>query len=149
VTIGLAATVIPGCEGCIYDLVCPLFPAASAAQEKFYGKCPTGPPPRQRDHRVSAKVVEYTDPPGVPGTWSPSASSYAVHGVLVYNGLAALSACFLPPVEQSICQAMMSSFERRYTEAATQRPHERRHTWWRSHLQGWGSLSGALPKPPP
>lgn len=102
----------PSCLGCMLDLVCGLFPAAAAADQQQYGTA-CGPPAGEAQHRVSSKVVEFSDPPGTAGSGSPSGGPYEAVGAAIYlgqaNGGADLLTCTLPP-GSSVCDSIVTEF---------------------------------------
>ena len=106
---GIQALVIPACTGCIYDELCPFF-STSALDQKLYGPCPTKPPSSEEDRKVSGRVVEFTDPPGVDGTWDNKKSPYKAAGAVVDEAGAALVACALPPRDRPICRVAIRTF---------------------------------------
>jgi hypothetical protein len=108
----------PACQGCIYDLACPLFPAAERLMHRIFGEgCSTRRPAAELVRRVGAEVVDFTDPPGVEGDGEPSGGRYPANGVAVfvlppghrYDG-AAKETCTLPAAERAVCTAILDDF---------------------------------------
>lgn len=106
----------PACLGCMLDLVCGLFPAAAAADQQQYGAA-CGPPAGETQHRVSSTVVDFSDPPGIPGSGGTSGGPYETVGAAIYvgqaNGGAALLTCALPPAS-SQCDSIVAEFAGSY-----------------------------------
>jgi hypothetical protein len=129
-TTGASGYFIPGCEGCMYDLLCPLFSASALSlmgpESQDQGPCPSTVPPGETDHTVQENVVDFTDPPGVSGTWDNSSGSYTVHGLVYFdNGsepVAGMAGCALPTSEQAICSAFLNDFEARYVVSPSTPP---------------------------
>ena len=65
VTVGVTATFIPACYGCMLDLACPFFPAAEQLWERSYTnmQC-TSQPKGQSVYRLGADAVAFSDPAG-------------------------------------------------------------------------------------
>jgi hypothetical protein len=108
------------CVGCRESLACPLFTsAANDYVQTFQKTCPTTKPSSETETEISGHVVEFTDPPGIVGDANPSGGTYSAQGVMTYfDDLASdgswTETCVLPPVDSSMCQAIIGNFVNRY-----------------------------------
>jgi hypothetical protein len=106
--------------GPVLDGACRLSPAAATALSGAgFGPCPVRPE-AERVTRISASVVDFTDPPGTAGDGAPSGGRYPARGVMTYHhgpdGYDSWSeTCTLPPADQAACPAIIADFTSRYS----------------------------------
>ena len=79
---GVTLQLLLGCQGCVHDVVCALFPNAKIVRTyaKFGGTCPPRNPTAQETHGAGHNVVLFRDPPGVKGQGDPSGGGIAAIG---------------------------------------------------------------------
>jgi hypothetical protein len=117
------------CQGCIYDLVCPLI--TDAGQQLGYSQPCLGTKPDAEsvdwlngspDSPISLSTsdqISFADPPGVSGDGTPSGGAYTANGVInyIYNpsseGSASSITCTLPDSQHTICSAILNDFDNR------------------------------------
>jgi hypothetical protein len=115
----VAATREPACVGCIGDLACGYFPAAT---KLAVAGCPSTPPPGERTTTLSRHVVAFSDPPGVRGGArglgvTPPAA-LPTRGIVVFRPgarpYAAAVACALPAARSGTCTTVVHAYLARY-----------------------------------
>ena len=81
---GVSLDVYNGCQGCVNDLVCALFPKAKIVHTyaKLGGSCTQRNPPAQETHSAGPGLVLFRDPPGVRGQGVPSGGSIPAIGAV-------------------------------------------------------------------
>ena len=125
---GIEGYVIPGAniEG-QYEKTCALFPASvtlaiSGAQDggQPYACGPT-PPKTETDSTFSDRVIAFTDPPGVSGTWDNSGNANPAEGIVIFNPGGAsntpnteMAVCILPASKRAVCTAALADFGAHY-----------------------------------
>jgi eukaryotic-like serine/threonine-protein kinase len=123
-TQGVIAYSPSACQGCIADLVCPVFPNAESQLGYVGQSCGSAEPPSEQATFLSGSAsdgygtVDLTDPPGVQGTVAMSGGDYQGVGVLVFaddqnQGEAAMESCVLPASDSALCSAITSDFVNR------------------------------------
>jgi hypothetical protein len=115
----VTSEVVPACVGCYLTQACTFFPSANKTLRTDFGptiKCPRRPA-REAVERLSATVVEFSDPPGVMGTSGPSGGAYPALGVVTYKAQTTqasygswMETCTLPTSEHSLCTAAVNEF---------------------------------------
>ena len=125
---GIEGYVIPGAnvEG-QYELICALYPTSLTSPLGGGGEGGIvdngGPPPpkSETDTTVSARVIAFSDPPGVSGTWDNSGNSNAAEGVVIYNPQGPstnpnteMAVCILAPSDHDLCTASLNDFAAHY-----------------------------------
>ncbi len=120
-TVGVEAEVIPACQGCIADLVCPVFLNAES-QLGYQGiLCPSYLPPSESERFIEGNaqsdygIALLNDPPGEPGTVALSGGDYPALGALIFSGGygshdASSIGCVLPQEYRSICREVVKYF---------------------------------------
>jgi len=120
----VVATWTPACQGCVYDEVCSLIPAAVAELGQVTPNCSSKPPQEQvswiRGSATSTSaptddVVAFHDPPGVFGTGLPSGGTNPADGVLLYRfdahlGRTSSETCTLFAIPASPCTTLLNDF---------------------------------------
>lgn len=118
------------CQGCIYDLVCPLIAYAGQQLGQVGQPCPGAKPsdesvdwlngsPSGTVGTGASDEVAFEDPPGVAGDGSPSGGPYPSNGVINYTygplseGMASSMTCTLPASGHSVCTAILNDFTTR------------------------------------
>jgi hypothetical protein len=129
---GIKGYVIPACVGCMFDLVCPLFPrSALSTIDLTEPSCSSRPPSTETDTQVNPNVVSFVDPPGVKGTWDDSANADPAEGIVYFNPTfdgtsgeptAGMAVCVLPPADHSICTASLDDFVAHYGAVSVTAP---------------------------
>ena len=122
-TNGIEGYRIPGCVGCMFDLLCAVFPSSSLSQVPLFQSytCFTPPPTGETDTQVSADVVKFQDPPGVTGSWGRLHGPSTLYGLMylyvdpVYGPTAGQVVCSLPASEAALCNTVLNDFADRYT----------------------------------
>jgi GTPase SAR1 family protein len=124
----------PSCIGCVFSLVCPLIPHATA-ELSYPGQCSGENPARQvvswivgspNFSQSGIDVVSIVDPPGVKGYVASSGGLYFSRGMLFYYwgqpiyyyGFpetvgaydALMISCTLPDADSQLCQAAFAVF---------------------------------------
>lgn len=122
----ITASETPGCQGCVADAVCGLFPTALANLGYSSTTCRVTPPAEESDTFVVGSAtagygtVRFTDPPGVRGTGTASGGHYTAVGALSFGGRTgpggqtASMACVLPPTYSALCNAGVNQFIAEY-----------------------------------
>jgi hypothetical protein len=109
------------------QLVCSLFPhTRAAALARSIVECPT-PPRREALERPTPDVAICRDPPGVPGSGSPSGTHNAASGVAIFPQLnpepssvpVAKATCSVPPTVSGLCSAIIADFLTRFLPGPT------------------------------
>jgi hypothetical protein len=109
------------------DVACSLFPhTRAAALARSIVECPT-PPRREALERPTPDVAIFRDPPGVPGSGSPSGTHNAASGVAIFPQLnpepssvpVAKATCSLPPTVSGLCPAIIADFLTRFLPGPT------------------------------
>jgi hypothetical protein len=91
-TMGVAATVIPVCQGCIADLVCPIFVNAETQLGYPSITCPSFEPTTESVLFLEGGppsgygIALISDPPDDPGTDTLSGGDYAAVGAMDFTG---------------------------------------------------------------
>jgi hypothetical protein len=109
------------CQGCAADLVCPVFVNAKNDLGYTGETCPTVEPPEEKVRFLegtstgSYGIADIFDPPGVNGTNWGSGGLYPANGVLEFlpsqtGSTSAAESCVLPPLDKSLCSAIISNF---------------------------------------
>lgn len=109
------------CQGCRYELVCPLVadPSDAAAQGI---PCPRSRPPAEQTTQLSATAAAFEDPPDTVGDGFPSGGPYPANGVVMHHGpvpqpgseTGLAETCSLPAGQHATCTAILNEFLRRY-----------------------------------
>jgi hypothetical protein len=81
---GVTLTVVTGCQGCVADMVCALFPDAKIVHEysDINTSCTTPNPAAQELSPISPSTVAFKDPPGVRGQGAPSGGRAPAFGIV-------------------------------------------------------------------
>ncbi len=119
-TQGVIAYSPSACQGCVADLVCPVF-SNSETQLGYSGQsCDSEPPAEQVTFLAGSSTSDHgtvalKDPPGVQGTVQMSGGDYEAIGVMRYTdqqneGQAAAESCVLQQDESALCAAITNDF---------------------------------------
>ena len=106
---GVYGSLVPACQGCVYDEICGIVPSADADFPGFVGLC-NAPPAGQRVTPLGHNRYAISDPPGALGL-------DAAHSVLKYTPRTATTdatveriTCILPATQQNVCTALIDAF---------------------------------------
>jgi hypothetical protein len=113
---GVTMQLIGGCQGCVADMVCALFPKAKIVREYQYVGCSTPNPTAQEINSVSPSTILFKDGPGVKGQGKPSGGKDPALGAVKlsdrYPGGGASAAqvtCTLRQEQADTCSAMIAA----------------------------------------
>jgi len=108
------------CQGCVADLVCPVFSDAENQLGYSGQSCDSEPPAEQVTFLAGSSnsdygTVDLTDPPGVQGTVQMSGGDYEAIGVIRYSdqqneGHAAAESCVVQQDESALCATITNDF---------------------------------------
>lgn len=116
---GIAGDETSACFECSESRACPLFTSATTDYENDYHlSCPYTRPSSESETSLSANVVKFVDPAGLPGDGVPSGGTYPANSVMTYysdvgstsNKGSWMETCTLPPSEQSLCAVILNRF---------------------------------------
>jgi hypothetical protein len=115
---GVTAQLITGCQGCVHDLVCSVFPSAHVV--RTYARqgttCPTPNPTAQTAQSLGPNAILFIDPPRVKGQGTPSGGAERAMGVVKLSdsfgnqaaGTAQIT-CTLPSGEADACAGIIGA----------------------------------------
>ena len=123
----VVASWTPACQGCVYDKVCAVVPAASAQLGHAMGPCAARPPGERvtwiRGSPSSVAVpandvIDFEDPGGTLGGAPASGGNFTTYGVLEYqyadaHGTAAEVTCTLATSLQALCPVIVDDVVQR------------------------------------
>ena len=104
---GLALSVIPACLGCKALATCHYFPTFRRYLRQTALNCRLEPPPGERLHYLSKRLVAFVDPPFVMGAGWPSGAGLRSTGLVGIepgaNQVVFTLSCTLPAAQRAVC----------------------------------------------
>ena len=120
----VVATWTPACQGCVFDQVCAVVPAAVSQLGEGMPACKSKPPQEQVSWLRGSPTattpptddaVSFLDPPGISGTGVPSGGLLPANGVMLYRfdsrgGRSSTETCTSVATLDSPCNAILNDF---------------------------------------